>query len=122
MRPEVGSASPAIRLKMVDLPQPVLPSTATISPRVTWKEMRSTAVKRPEPSGRSNVLVTFSKVMAMLSLRRHQIVRSDRGRQRSAQASIAVIRPWNTSTNTTSCSVQASAPAMSNSCCWRSNS
>ena len=54
--------------------------------------------------------------------RRHQIARSDFGRQRSAHCSIAVMTPWNTRTKTTSCSVQAMAPAMSNSCCWRSSS
>ena len=36
---------------MVDLPQPVLPSTATISPFSIVNDSRSTAVKVPAPSG-----------------------------------------------------------------------
>ena len=39
------------RLNMVDLPQPVLPSTATISPLAMSKERRSTAVNSAPPSG-----------------------------------------------------------------------
>src|SRR5260370_778609 len=47
--PAVGSINPAIRLNMVDLPQPVLPSTATISPAATSNDSRSTASRSPRP-------------------------------------------------------------------------
>ena len=46
--PEVGSISPAIRLNMVDLPQPVLPSTATISPLAMSSDSLSTARRSPD--------------------------------------------------------------------------
>src|SRR6476659_9488202 len=51
--PEVGSIRPATRVNMVDLPQPVLPSTATISPGAT-----STASRSPRPLARRNTLLT----------------------------------------------------------------
>src|SRR5438309_5966142 len=56
--PDVGSISPAIRLNIVDLPQPVLPSTATISPGATSNDSRSTAIRSPRPSGRRKILLT----------------------------------------------------------------
>src|SRR5687767_9008296 len=48
---------------MVDLPQPVLPSTATISPCAISKERRGTARQVPPTSGRGTTLVTPSKWM-----------------------------------------------------------
>src|SRR3954453_23312363 len=56
--PEVGSIRPATRLNMVDLPQPVLPSTATISPGATSNESLSTASRSPRPLARRNTLLT----------------------------------------------------------------
>ena len=41
--PAVGSVSPAIMLKIVDLPHPVLPSSASIWPDSTRRSSRSTA-------------------------------------------------------------------------------
>ena len=61
--PDVGSISPATMLNIVDLPQPVLPSTATISPLPISNESLSTATKSPRPSGRRNVLLTSLKRM-----------------------------------------------------------
>src|ERR1041385_6303958 len=61
--PLVASISPDNRLNMVDLPQPVLPSTATISPFSIVNDSPSTAVKVPTPSGRGNCLVTSRKRM-----------------------------------------------------------
>src|SRR5262245_28090546 len=48
---------------MVDLPHPVLPSTATISPCAISNESLSTATKVPLPSGRGKTLVTPAKRM-----------------------------------------------------------
>src|SRR5579864_8615249 len=59
--PELGSIRPATMLNIVDLPQPVLPSTATISPLAISNDNLSTATKSPRPSGRRNVLLTFVK-------------------------------------------------------------
>src|SRR5262245_29037526 len=61
--PDVGSIKPATRLNIVDLPQPVLPSTATISPRATSNESFSTASRSPRPLARWNTLLTSRKRM-----------------------------------------------------------
>src|SRR5580698_8809496 len=50
------------------------------------------------------------------------IARSETARYLNAVFSIRVSRPCTISTKNTSCSVQASAPAMSNTCCCCSNS
>ena len=47
-RPEFGRSSPAIRLKVVDLPQPVRPRIASNSPRATAKERSRTAFENVE--------------------------------------------------------------------------
>src|SRR5664279_3502495 len=61
--PALGSISPATMLNIVDLPQPVLPSTATISPLAISNDSLSTATKSPRPSGRRNTLLTSVKRM-----------------------------------------------------------
>jgi hypothetical protein len=79
--PEDGSISPAIRLNMVDLPQPVLPSTATISPGATSNESRSTARNSPRPSGRRKDLHTSRKRMIGSGMPdQYHIARSDTAR------------------------------------------
>src|SRR4029077_16601955 len=78
--PDVGSIKPATRLNMVDLPQPVLPSTATISPGATSNESLSTASRSPRPLARWNTLLTSRNRMTgsgMCSPFRSR-VRSDR--------------------------------------------
>src|SRR5262249_23721082 len=62
--PEEGSIRPAIRLNMGDLPQPVLPSTATISPGATSNDNWSTASRSPRPSARRNTLRTSRNRMS----------------------------------------------------------
>ena len=64
---------------MVDLPQPVLPSTATISPFSIVNDSRSTAVKVPEPSGRRKSLVTSRKRISGSAVAGHA-ARSETGR------------------------------------------
>ena len=67
-------------LNMVDLPQPVLPSTATISPLAISNDNLSTATKSPRPSGRRNVLLTSLKRMTGSALAMIYIARSDTAR------------------------------------------
>ena len=60
--PPSGSSSPAMQFSVVDFPQPVLPSSATMSPLWISREMSSTARKAWEsmrPS-RENAFVTPS--------------------------------------------------------------
>src|ERR1700730_17661045 len=58
MRPSLGRSKPATRLRIVLLPQPEGPTTATNSPRRTSKVTRSIAVTADTPSGAVNRLVT----------------------------------------------------------------
>src|SRR5487761_1967293 len=70
--PELGSISPATMLNMVDLPQPVLPSTATISPLAISNDNLSTATKSPRPSGRRKLLLTSWKRITGSDMRLHR--------------------------------------------------
>ena len=120
--PVVGSIRPAIRLNMVDLPQPVLPSTATISP---------CAIVERQPLDRDEVAAAVGAaehlgdvVERMTGFAIGRPLTSPARRPRGSAAprfSIATIVCCTTSTNSTSCKVQAMAPAMSNNCCWRSS-
>src|SRR6266849_2765411 len=58
IRPSFGRSSPATRLRMVLLPQPEGPTTATNSPGRTSKLTRSIAVNGDTPSGAMKRLVT----------------------------------------------------------------
>src|SRR6266446_6714160 len=58
MRPSLGRSSPATRLRMVLLPQPEGPTTATNSPGRTSKLTRSMAMSGETPSGAVKRLVT----------------------------------------------------------------
>src|SRR5712692_9598084 len=58
IRPSFGRSSPATRLRMVLLPQPDGPTTATNSPGRTSKLTRSIAVNGDTPSGAVKRLVT----------------------------------------------------------------
>src|SRR3984893_7362830 len=58
MRPSLGRSSPATRLRIVLLPQPEGPTTATNSPGRTQKVIRSIAVSGDTPSGAVKRLVT----------------------------------------------------------------
>ena len=122
--PLVGSIRPAIRLKMVDLPHPVLPSSATISPRAISRTSPSTARNGAACRlARRNTLVTSSNRMtgfgaslaAHMRALRHRAI-AERGVSISAMVRCTI------STKSTSCRVQASAPAMSNNCCCCSSS
>jgi hypothetical protein len=56
-------------LNIVDLPHPVLPSTATISPLSISNDRLSTATKLPRPSARAKDLLTFSKQITGSAMR-----------------------------------------------------
>src|SRR5947209_10958116 len=58
MRPSFGRSSPATRLRIVLLPHPDGPTTATNSPGRTQKLIRSIAVSGDTPSGAVKRLVT----------------------------------------------------------------
>src|SRR5262245_2593925 len=58
MRPSLGRSRPATRLRIVLLPQPDGPTTATNSPARTSRLTRSMAVSGETPSGATNRLVT----------------------------------------------------------------
>src|SRR5262245_7537751 len=58
MRPSLGRSRPATRLRMVLLPQPDGPTTATNSPARTSRLTRSIAVSDDTPSGATKRLVT----------------------------------------------------------------
>src|SRR5262245_4200073 len=58
MRPSFGRSSPATRLRMVLLPQPDGPTTATNSPARTSRLTRSIAVSDDTPFGAAKRLVT----------------------------------------------------------------
>src|SRR5262245_47345650 len=58
MRPSLGRSRPATRLRMVLLPQPEGPTTATNSPARTSRLTRSMAVSGDTPSGATKRLVT----------------------------------------------------------------
>src|SRR5581483_11960898 len=55
MRPAVGRRTPVMQLKRVDLPAPLGPMTARISPRRTLSDTRSSAVRPPKRTVRSSV-------------------------------------------------------------------
>src|SRR5262245_1495136 len=58
MRPSLGRSRPATRLRMVLLPQPDGPTTATNSPARTSRLTRSMATSGETPSGATKRLVT----------------------------------------------------------------
>src|SRR6266849_796998 len=58
MRPSLGRSRPATRLRMVLLPQPDGPTTATNSPARTSRLTRSIAVSGDTPSGATKRFVT----------------------------------------------------------------
>ena len=61
--PEVGSDSPARMRMVVVLPAPFGPRKPKISPRRTWSEMPSTAVKSPYFFVRSWIAIMESDVI-----------------------------------------------------------
>lgn len=63
--PSEGSSNPLTSVNVVDLPQPVGPTTATNSPRPTVRSSPLTAVCRP-PDGVRNVLLAPRSSMAGL--------------------------------------------------------
>src|ERR1700730_4608994 len=74
IRPSFGRSRPATRLRMVLLPQPEGPTTATNSPGRTSKLTRSIAMSGDTPSGAVNRLVTpiRSSTDAVFSISRIQ--------------------------------------------------
>ena len=58
--PEVGSSTPAITLSMVDLPEPLVPTRPTVSPRLILNEMFLRALNSSKNSSRFMILMKYS--------------------------------------------------------------